>query len=189
MILMNTLDWVIAGVLGVGFIVGFIRGVIRQAFSLGGLILGLILGTLLYRPFADLLQNVFSMQDQTARIVAFIIILIVVPIVCGLLGKLLAKLVHAANLGLIDCLAGGLFGVLKYLLVMGLVIKLLSFAGVMDSVIRQSERDQSKLYGPVCGVTGFCLQWTWSKVMGTADDLIPDIPQMEKQDKKDTKRI
>ena len=41
---MNTLDWVIAGVLGVGFIVGFIRGVIRQAFSLGGLILGLILG-------------------------------------------------------------------------------------------------------------------------------------------------
>jgi membrane protein required for colicin V production len=186
---MNTLDWVILGVLGVGFIVGFIRGVIRQAFSLGGLILGIILGTLLYRPFAGLLQNVFSMQDQTAKIIAFIVILLVVPIVCGLLGKLLSKLVHAANLGLIDCLAGALFGILKYMIVMGLVIKLLDFSGVMDNVIRSSEREESKLYGPVCGFTGFCLQWTWNKVQGTADDLIPDLPQSDDNTKTEKKKV
>ena len=73
------LDWIIIIVMLVGLIEGIIKGVIQQVFSLGGLILGIILGTLLYEPFAGLLLSIFRMSDQTARIVAFVIILLLVP--------------------------------------------------------------------------------------------------------------
>ena len=85
------LDWIIIIVMLVGLIEGIIKGVIQQVFSLGGLILGIILGTLLYEPFAGLLLSIFRMSDQTARIVAFVIILLLVPMVCGLFGKALSE--------------------------------------------------------------------------------------------------
>ena len=186
---MNTLDWVIAGVLGVGFIVGFIRGVIRQAFSLGGLILGLILGTLLYEPFAGLLLKIFRMSDQTARIVAFVIILLLVPMVCGLFGKALSKLVHAANLGFIDRALGAVFGFFKVVLIMGLIIMVLDMTGVSDKIVKKEEKKQSQLYVPVSEFSGFCLQWTWNKVKENAEDLIPDYKKEENKDKKDQKKV
>lgn len=186
---MNTLDWVILAVLGAGFVAGFIKGVIQQAFSLGGLILGIVCGTLLYIPFSGLLQGFLKMSDQTARIVAFVIILLIVPILCGLLGKLLSKLVHAANLGFVDRLLGGLFGFLKFLLILGLVIKLLALTGLEDNLVDRGERKESKLYAPVSDITGFCLQWTWNKVQETAGDLIPELPDNEEPDNRDKKKV
>ena len=91
------LDWIIIIVMLVGLIEGIIKGVIQQVFSLGGLILGIILGTLLYEPFAGLLLSIFRMSDQTARIVAFVIILLLVPMVCGLFGKALSKLIRVSD--------------------------------------------------------------------------------------------
>ena len=187
--LMNTLDWVILVILFIGFLTGFFKGVIQQAFSLGGLILGIICGTLLYKPFAGLLLGFLNMNEKTAQIVAFIIILLVVPIVCGLLGKVLSKLVHAASLGFIDRILGAAFGILKYILIMGLVIKLMDITGLTESIIDSKERKESRLYEPVCGFTGFCLQWTWNKIQETAEDMIPVIPDKEGHDRTDTKKI
>ena len=184
------LDWIILIVMLVGLIGGIIKGVIQQIFSLGGLILGIILGTLLYEPFAGLLLKIFRMSDQTSRIVAFVIILLVVPMVCGLLGKALSKLVHAANLGFIDRVLGALFGLFKVVLIMGLVIMILDMTGISDKIVKNEEKKQSQLYVPVSNFSGFCLQWTWNKVKENAEDLIPDYKKEEKStDKKDQQKV
>lgn len=185
---MNTLDYIILAILGVGFVAGFMKGVIQQAFSLGGLILGIILGTLLYRPFAGFLLDIFNMSDQAARIVAFIVILLVVPILFGLVGKLLSKLIQLASLGFIDRLAGGVFGLFKVLIIIGLIIKLGNMTGVTENIIDYEDRKESRLFEPVETFTGKCLQWTWSKVQDTAWDLIPEIPVDEEQSKNDEKQ-
>lgn len=186
---MNALDYVILLVLCVGFIAGFAKGVIRQAFGLGGLILGIVLGTFLYKPFARLLQEVLSLSDQTAYIVAFVVILLVVPLVCGLIGKLLSKIVHAASLGFLDRILGALFGTFKYLLIMGLVIKLLDITGVSEEIIRNDGKKESRLYVPVSDISGFCLQWTWNKVQETAGDLIPEFPKSDKPTRDENKKV
>jgi len=173
---MIALDIVILSILCVGFVIGFIKGIIKQAFSLGGLILGIVFGTLLYRPFAGLLMNIFRMSDHTARIVAFVIILLIVPIVCGVVGKILSKVVRAAHLGFIDRIAGALFGLLKYILVMGLVIMIFEMTGVSDRIMNGTERKQSKFYAPVRSISSFCLHWTWNKVLKNTEDLIPGSP-------------
>ena len=184
------LDWIIIAVMLVGLISGIIKGVIQQIFSLGGLILGIILGTLLYEPFAGLLLSIFRMSDQTARVVAFVIILLVVPMVCGLLGKALSKLVHAANLGFIDRALGAVFGFFKVVLIMGLVIMVLDMTGVSDKIVKKEEKKQSQLYVPVSEFSGFCLQWTWNKVKENAEDLIPDYKKEDKdKDKKDQQKV
>lgn len=177
---MTALDIVILAVLACGFITGFVKGVIQQAFSLGGLILGIVLGTLLYKPFAGVLLGFLNMSEKTAGIVAFIIILLIVPIVCGLLGRLLSKLIHAASLGFIDRLLGAVFGLFKYMLVMGLVIMILDMTGVSEKIINGEDRKQSRYFEPIRDFTGFCLQWTWNKVQDTASDLVPDMPDFNR---------
>lgn len=184
------LDLIIVIIMLVGLIGGIIKGAIQQIFSLGGLILGIILGTLLYEPFAGLLLSIFRMSDQTARIVAFVIILLVVPLVCGLFGKALSKLVHAANLGCLDRLLGAAVGLFKVVLIMGLVIMVLDMTGISDKIVKKEAKRQSQLYVPVSDFSGYCLQWTWNKVKENAEDLIPDYKKEDKdKDKKDQKKV
>ena len=184
------LDLIIVIIMLVGLIGGIIKGAIQQIFSLGGLVLGIILGPLLYEPFAGLLLSIFRMSDQTARIVAFVIILLVVPMVCGLFGKALSKLIHAANLGCLDRLLGALFGLFKVVLIMGLVIMVLDMTGISDKIVKKEAKRQSQLYVPVSDFSGFCLQWTWNKVKENAEDLIPDYKKEDKdKDKKDQKKV
>ena len=184
------LDLIIVIIMLVGLIGGIIKGAIQQIFSLGGLVLGIILGTLLYEPFAGLLLSIFRMSDQTARIVAFVIILLLVPMVCGLFGKALSKLIHAANLGCLDRLLGALFGLFKVVLIMGLVIMVLDMTGISDKIVKKETKRQSQLYVPVSDFSGFCLQWTWNKVKENAEDLIPDYKKEDKdKDKKDQKKV
>ena len=182
--LMNYLDWIILAVLSAGFVVGFIKGIIKQAFSLGGLVLGIVFGTLLYRPFAGLLHNLLNISDKPARITAFIIILLVIPMVCGIVGKILSKMVHAANLGFIDRITGALFGLFKSLLMMGLVILLMDMIGVSDRIIRKEEKKQSHLYVPVRNISSFCLRWTWNKVQSVAWDMVPEYKEQDTTEQK-----
>lgn len=168
-------DCIILGILIAAFISGFAKGMTQQAFSLGGLILGIVLGTLLYKPFASFLQDTISLSERPACIVSFLIILIIVPVICGWVGKILSRVIHTASLGFFDRLLGAFFGLFISLLFMGLTIKFLDMTGVSDEIVRNGDRKQSKLYGPVSNITGFCLQWTWNKVEDGLEDIIPDL--------------
>jgi len=174
---MAVLDIVILAALACGIIGGFVKGVIQQAFSLGGLILGLVFGMLLYKPLAGFLQNAINMSDKTAQIVGFIIILLLVPILLGLVGRILSKLVRAASLGFVDRLLGAAFGFFKWLIVIGLIFQLMDMGGLTDKVVNPKDRRESQLYQPVRGFTEFCLEWAWNKVLETGSDLVPELPQ------------
>lgn len=165
---MAAVDYIIIITLVIGVISGVSRGFLRQVFSLGGLVIGIILGSFLFRPFADFLTGKVSMDNKVAQIVAFALILIVVPIVCGLLGRMLSKVVRFAGLGLVDRLMGAVSGALIWLLLAGVIVHLMELTGLSDGIAeRKSKNDPrtgSLFYGPVRDVSAQCLQWTWSKV-------------------------
>lgn len=170
---MAIIDYIIIGTFLIGLVYGFIRGFMRQIFSLGGIVLGLILGSMLYKPFAGFLSGVVTMRQDVAETVAFVIILILVPIVCGVVGHLLSKLVKAVNLGLLDRLLGALSGVLVWFLLAGMAIKLMEITGMSDTIRIKGEENgdssgkESVLYAPTRDVSAACLQWTWKKVLET----------------------
>lgn len=163
---LNWVDLLIVAVLAAGFISGMVKGVIKQAFSLGGLAAGLVVGMLLYEPAADLLLQKVKMSETAACITAFIVILLMVPLLFTFAGELLSKLIKVIKLGFVDRLLGGVFGLVKYLLIMGLVLQLLDYTGLTGMILKEeSDKTQSRFYQPVRELTDACLKWTWDSVM------------------------
>jgi membrane protein required for colicin V production len=105
---MNWLDIVIivvAVLLGIG---GLRQGIIRTVFGIAGLIGGIVLAGRYY----DGLAAVLSPAGATwANIAAYAIILLATLIVAGVVGHLVAKLVHFAALGWLDRLVGFILGI------------------------------------------------------------------------------
>lgn len=168
---LTAIDFVILLVLAVGLFTGFYKGVTRQAFALGGLIAGLVLGTLFCKPVSVFILDSFRMSERAASVIAFVAILLIVPVACMLVGELLSKLVKVVRLGFFDRLAGGMFGLLKYFIFMGLFIQLMEYTGLSEKCITKDGEHKSVLYEPVRKTSDVCLRWTWEKVMSCSDNV------------------
>ena len=81
-----------------------------------------------------------------------------------IIGGLLSKLVEVAQLGFFNRILGAIFGFVKYLIIIGLLIKFSEFMGIAAGFSGESKGKKSELYEPVRKITDFCLRWTWDKV-------------------------
>jgi len=105
---MNWLDIVIIVVAVLLGIVGLRQGIIKTVFGIAGLIGGIVLAGRYY----DELAAVLSSSGATwVNIAAYAIILLATLIVAGVVGSLVAKLVHLVLLGWLDRLVGCVLGV------------------------------------------------------------------------------
>jgi len=105
---MNWLDIVIIVVAVLLGLAGLRQGIIRTAFGIAGLIGGIVLAGRYYDELAALLS---SSGATWVNIAAYAIILIATLIVAGVVGSLVAKLVHLVLLGWLDRLVGCVLGV------------------------------------------------------------------------------
>jgi len=106
---MNWLDIVIIVVAVLLGLAGLRQGIIRTVFGIAGLIGGIVLAGRYYGGLAALL----SPSGATwANIAAYAIILFATLIVAGVVGSLVAKLVHFVMLGWLDRLVGCILGVI-----------------------------------------------------------------------------
>ncbi len=105
---MNWLDIVIIVVAVLLGIAGLRQGIIKTAFGIAGLIGGIVLAGRYYGGLAALLSPAGA---TWANIAAYAIILIATLIVAGVIGWLVAKLVHIVLLGWLDRLGGCVLGV------------------------------------------------------------------------------
>lgn len=151
---METIDIIIAVLLVVGLISGLRDGAVKQIAGLAGLIGGLLLGRAFYLPVGEWLTNSLNISAQSAHITAFIVIMIVVPLLFNLVGWLVSKLLSAICLGWVNRLLGGLVGVLKFALLAGIVITGIEFFDQHDSLISEANKKSSVLYYPIYDATG-----------------------------------
>jgi membrane protein required for colicin V production len=107
---MNWLDIVIIVVLLGSAVGGFANGLIKSVLSLVGLIVGIVLAGHYYASLAGYLT--FISDQNTARIVAFIIIIVAVGIIASILAAIITKLVSAISLGCLNRLGGAAFGII-----------------------------------------------------------------------------
>ena len=124
---MQTIDIIIAALLLIGLISGLRDGLVKQIATLAGLIGGLLLGRAFYMPVGEWLVDVLGFSLEAAYVTAFILILIVVPLLFSLVGWLVSKILSAICLGWINRLLGGIVGVLKFALLAGIIITGIEF--------------------------------------------------------------
>ena len=113
---MNSLDIIILSGLASSTALGFYRGFIRQLVSFVGLIGGIIVAGRFYEPVAEFLHGPNGggiIADQNwARIIAFVGLLILFTIVLNIVGSALRFVAKLLFLGWADHLLGAVVGFL-----------------------------------------------------------------------------
>lgn len=146
---MNTFDIITAAILLFGFVRGLMKGLFVEVASLVAIVVG-VYGAIHFSSFvSNWLKNSVSWDKNVVNLVAFCITFVIIILAIALLGKALTKIADFASLGILNKLLGGIFGALKF----GLILSVLFiFFGKMNSTIpfvKQEVLDQSLLYKPV----------------------------------------
>ncbi len=129
---MSYLDIIILLPLVYGLIRGIMRGIVKEIFAFAGIILGVLASRMLAGNAAEWLQQLSNWDVNLLRPIAAFVIFMIVAFACNLLARLLTKLVKLISLGWANRLVGGLFGVLKWGLI---VVVIIACIDMIDGVL------------------------------------------------------
>lgn len=149
---MNWIDIILAIPLLIGLAVGIYKGILKTI----GTLIGLFLSILLAYCFADNLtafvESCFAVSSNQSYVLSFALIFITTFILCVIVVKIIEKFLEAVTLGWANRLAGGLFGVLKYALLLSVLINLVDAVDSRFHFIPSQQKESSFLYKPVKAV-------------------------------------
>lgn len=117
------IDIIILIIVVISFIIGIVRGFVKELSTLLGLILGIYLASQKYPLLEKYVAGVFP-NATASKVISFIIIFLVVFFVTILLGVLLQKVIKLIMLGWLDKILGGIFGIVKGVLIVWLLLVL-----------------------------------------------------------------
>lgn len=147
--MMNWLDIVLAIPLLWFTFKGLRNGFIIELASLAALILGIFVALHFSFYAEDLLEENFNISEQYLHIISFVITFIVVAVIIYLIGKLIHKLFQVIALGLLNRIAGGIFGFLKTALVLSVLIYFFNGFDPGSKILKQDVKENSYLYAPI----------------------------------------
>ncbi|NAY91846.1 CvpA family protein [Muricauda sp. JGD-17] len=152
---MSFLDIVIGILLVWGLYKGLKNGLFVEIASLIALIAG-IYGSIHFSYItAEYLSQNFDWGEQYVKIAAFLITFFIIVVAVQFAGKFLTKIADFAMLGLLNKIAGGLFGALKAAIILGAF--LIFFERLTDSfsIINEETKKESVFYEPVKEIGAF----------------------------------
>jgi membrane protein required for colicin V production len=136
---MNSLDIVLIIIVAVSVIYSLFRGFVREVFSLLSIVLGFMAAIRLYQIPAGILLTWID-NSIVAHILSFILTFIAVSICISLIGRLVRKFVRFVEFQSADRLLGAVFGLLKGVFVVTvLILVLILFLPPAHPVLTQSQ--------------------------------------------------
>lgn len=125
------IDWLFVAVLTVTGLAGFLRGLVREALGLAAWILALLAARSLAPPVADLFAGMIDSADGRL-VLAFVLVIFAVILLCGLVIRMLHAAVEWVGMGLLNRVAGTVFGMAKGTAILILVTLLLSLTPLVQ---------------------------------------------------------
>ena len=146
---MNYIDIALCIPLLWGLYKGFTKGLIIEAASIIALGLAVWGGI----KFSDFLTGYihahFSWDTKYLPVISFAVIFLGILILVYAIAKLIERLVKAVSLGFVNKLAGGIFGMLKFGLILSVLIFVLNAIEKNVQLIPAEAKQKSLLYEPV----------------------------------------
>lgn len=142
---MHGIDIILLLLLAVGAWKGWSSGLFRQFTSIVGFFLGLFVAWMFYDKVAVLLAPYTGTTAEVARVFAFVLLWIAVPLLLSLVALLFTKAAECLALGWLNRFGGAALGMLKYALVLSALLNLCS---ALDFVSNETRR-ASVLYAPL----------------------------------------
>lgn len=143
---MNILDIIILICLVPSIIQGLRKGFISQAISIVSIVAGVWASANFANIVSDWLAQYLEAPEQVLRIVSFAIIMIVVFIILGLIGKLLHGIIQLVMLGWVNRLLGAAFAFAKAILILGVLILIFNSINANFNLVDAKVMEESVLY-------------------------------------------
>jgi membrane protein required for colicin V production len=143
---MVLLDLVFAGFLIFGILSGLWDGFFAELASLVSLFVGIFLAFKFSFILRDILLGHVSWNPETVQATAFLLTFVLVVIAITLLGKVLTAFANFTALGLLNKIGGGLIGLLKAILILGVVLVIFEKLNSNDRFIKKETLEKSVLY-------------------------------------------
>ncbi len=146
---MAVLDIILAILLVYGLYKGFTKGFFVEIASLVSLLVGLY-GAIHFSYFiGDWLKMKVEWDAKYIQIVAFALTFFGILIVVSMVGKILTKIIDAAQLGLLNKLAGAAFGVAKIALILSVILNLFGKLNNTITFVEEDTLNNTVLYNRV----------------------------------------
>ena len=168
---MSTLDIILALFLFYFAFRGFSSGLIVSIATLVGLILGFYAASHFSEFTSNWLQHDMGLKSGNIRLIAYVVTFVIVVILIFLLGKFLTGVVKTVGLGIVNRLAGALFGIAKGLLIASFVFLLFARIDPNETLITAAHKKGSILYKPVSIIAPVMIPMV-QKYTGQVEDLL-----------------
>lgn len=141
---MTTFDYVVLAIVGLSVILSVWRGAVRELFALAAWIVAFFVAQVYGADLAALLPG--AIENASIRLlVGVVIVFVSILILAALIALLLSKLIRAVGLGLADRALGGVFGLLRGMLVVLILVLLCG----LTALPRQPEWREAMLSPPL----------------------------------------
>lgn len=152
---MSFLDIILGALLAFALYKGIANGLFIELASFLSLIVGVYLAVKFSVITKDILSGFLHWNPNSIQVFAFILTFLAVVIGIHFLAKILTGLVDFAFLGWINKLGGGLFRVLKTVLIVGIVFSVFEKINHNHFFAKQETLDKSIFYNPIQKTAGF----------------------------------
>ena len=153
---MSIIDTVLIGFVLIGVYSGYREGLILSIFSLFAVIVGVLLDFKLMGEAITFLMGRFYIGDQVLPFVAFAFVFLLVVIGVNLLGRILKLTVSATFLGIFDKIAGGVFGAIKTIFMLSVMLWI---AESLKFKVPDNLMSDSSLLNPIANVAPAASKW------------------------------
>jgi len=120
---MNTIDWIIIGIVSLSTLISLKRGFVKEALSLVTWIAAFLIARLFRTDLAPLLSEFIS-SSSTRLVAAFALLFVATLIVGAMINHLVGELVRLTGLSGTDRLFGTIFGLARGLMILVVVVAL-----------------------------------------------------------------
>jgi membrane protein required for colicin V production len=169
---LKILDIILVAIILFGAYKGYKKGFLLEILSFFAFLIAILTAFKLLNAGIDFIQEHFEFTSRYLPVIAFVIIFIVVLIGIHLLNKLLKKIIDVTFLGTFDNLAGAALGAVKMAFFVSLILWLVHFAHLAESIGAVNE---SNLFMPMVSFAPKVIEWI--TVVLPFQDILPLIKE------------
>lgn len=149
---MKLIDILLGGILLYGLIKGLWKGLFIEVASVVSLLVGLFVAVKFSGAAGSLLQGHVE-NPKHVSIVAFALTFIAVVVGIIFLAKIITKLANLTGLGLVNRIFGGVFGCIKMVLILSVVLNFFIKINSNNTFASKQTLDESVFFYPVLKVS------------------------------------
>lgn len=146
---MELMDVFLSVVLIYGFVRGVRNGFFVELASFVSIFLGIYIAIKCSSLTKFFLENHVSWNPKTIQIIAFVITFIIVITAVSALASIFTSIANHIKLGLFNKLLGGVFGILKTILILSVVLNLYQKINSYIHFTDKETFEKSLLYNPI----------------------------------------